>query len=179
MPKITLLFLLLLCFLTKTFAQNNYTIYSETGGTGIVETINFEKVIDKPSHSVDLRAFRFGIGISPKYYQVLDSTKQVRKDNGISYVLVVGYNLFGNWGLSGINPNHFEFGLNGVMITKNSFIEKVWEYKNKVRIFPSANIGFRHQPVDTKVIMWRVSYCPLYINSGLKHWIGASIGYSF
>ncbi|MGG9960731.1 hypothetical protein [Ferruginibacter sp. SUN106] len=161
------------------FAQKNYSIYVEAGGTGIFETLNFEKTIVKESHSVDLRAIRIGIGISPKYYRLPDPSKQVRKDKGIAYVLVAGYNVIGNWGLSGVNPNHFELGVNAVVITNNSIVEKIWTYENKLRVYPSLNIGFRHQPVEDNGIMWRICYCPFYIDSGLKHWLGASIGYSF
>jgi hypothetical protein len=154
-------------------------MYFEAGGTGITGTFNYERTFTKTSHGIDQRGLRFGIGLSPKYIQALDSTKKIQKAPGSALILVVGYNMHGNWGLSGQNPNQYELGINAVLSARNSIIEKIWKYDNKVRVFPSLNIGYRHQPVDSKGLVWRINYCPFYISSGIKHWIGLSFGYSF
>lgn len=170
---------LIICCSQIIVGQNKYTVYAESGGTGLFQTVNMEKVIDKPSRSASLKAIRLGVGISPKYVQYPALDNEVKKGKGLALVLVAGYNFFGNWGLSGVNPNHFELGINAVFVTKNSLIEKIGNYKDKFRAFPSLNIGFRHQPIDAKGILWRISYCPFYITEGVKHWLGASIGYAF
>jgi hypothetical protein len=159
-------------------AQKSSAYFVELGGNGITETINYEKIQEKNSAGVDKSGVRIGIGFSPKYKKASNLQSEIEKEKGVAVCLVLGYNIFGNWGLSGINPNHFELGLNAVLISQNSVIEKIWKYKEKTRLFPSLNIGYRYQSEEKSGLLWKINYCPFYINSGLKHWIGISIGYS-
>ncbi len=176
--RFPLVFLAFILFSNFLFAQKSSAIFLECGGNGIIETINYERITEKASSGVDKRGLRFGIGFSPKYKKLLSPQPEIKKTSGLSFCCVLGYNVFGNWGLSGVNPSHFEFGLNMVLMTQNSAIEKIWDYKEKTRVFPSLNLGYRYQSEEKSGLMFKINYCPFFISSGLKHWVGVSVGYS-
>jgi hypothetical protein len=161
--------------------QNPKAVYIEAGGAGLYTSLNYDFTF--PKNNNNSRSFfnglKLGVGFTPKYTQDSINNSNAVTTNGIAFSFFMGYNIFGNWSLTGVNPNNFELGINATVTSKYSIAEKLGDFKGRARFIPSISIGYRHQAVDPKKIFWRLSYCPFYLDSKIHQWGGVAIGYSF
>jgi hypothetical protein len=166
--------LLLIGLFSRGQSLNN--VYIEFGGNTVYSSVNYERIKLKiTSNSEGGQSIRFGSGFSPRY----DTTGGIKRESGLVTSFIVGYSMFLNYSHTGTSTNFFELGGNLVYAAKGHVINKIWDLNFKDRIYPSLNIGYRHQPIDPNNIFWKIDYCPSYISSGVKHWLGTSVGYSF
>jgi hypothetical protein len=171
----TSIFLMCALFCKSAFSQKA-DVFVEGWGAALTYSVNSEFI--KQTSYVNGSSFlavRLGMGLSHKYFQDQSGGFYTK---GNTPVFIVGISSFGSWNLSGLGSNHYDLGLCIVSAGKNSFADKLAGL-NRIRIYPSANIGFRHQSAQKSSIMWKVDYCPYLLAGKFRHSAGISLGFSF